>query len=387
MIEGARRKYEAALSGIAAAGKGGRHNKLFPAAVLGVYARISQEQIVEDIFGAGGYREIERGEIRHAVRDAVRRATVYDVDGSASGGNWVRRFPKAERAPKTLRQHCEDEARKATPGERGFVRSMIAAGSGRPTPSPSATVDGLERDGYGIRAADFVRVSPQRIPDTPAEQAAAQILLIGADWRWKVWAGHGYQARNAAAVRYADEWADYLRHGGEIPPLVCANQVSGLPSGGGSFRCDETVAAFRHVRIEFDELPLPLQAAFWLGVWRSRSLPLRCVTFSGGKSLHALLRIEECPDRVPGANGGHPVRETANAADLDFYRRQWGALARALATDPDAALRCDINAPNPSSMIRLGGHLRTEYKGGRHAPTWQRLLFMLPPDMENDQIF
>lgn len=385
-IDGARRKYEAALENLARTGRGNRHHQLYPAAILGLYARLDADQIESDLFDAGGYRNADRGEIRETIRKAERETTVDPLetfDGQASY-----RRPRPRQREQTIKEYCTDQAKAATQGERAFVRAMIAAGSDKPQPAKWATVADLERDGYGIRAADIMHASPQMIPATPSEQAAAQIMLMGADWRWKVWAGDGYQAKNPATVRDAFELADAWRNGERVPPLACINQVTGDAGRGGSYRNDETVAVWRHVRIEFDDLPLPLQAAFWLGAWRTHALPVRAVTFSGGKSLHALLRIEECPDRVPGTQpSGQHVREISNAADMDFYRRQWGILARAIASDPDAALRCDLNAPNPSSMIRLAGHLRTDYKGGRHAPTWQRLLFITQPDLENDQIF
>lgn len=385
-IDGARRKYEAALARLATAGRGNRHHQLYPAAILGLYARLGAEQIETDLFDAGGYGPGDRGEIRETIRKAEREATidpVGDFDGDAAY-----RRPAPRPRELTIKAYCAEQAAAATPAERAFVRSMIAAGADKPQPTQGATAADMERDGYGRRAADLIAASPEPIPSTPGEQAAAQILLMGADWRWPVWAGDGNQAKNPAAVRDAAEWADAFRKGERVPPLACINQVTGEAAHGGTFRNDSTVAAWRHIRIEFDDLPLSLQAAFWLGAWRTQALPIRAVTFSGGKSLHALLRIEECPDRVPGTQpNGQPVRETSNAADLDFYRRQWGTVARALSSDPEAALRCDLNAPNPSSMMRLAGHLRTDYKGGRHAPTWQRLLLITPPDLENDQLF
>ncbi len=95
-----------------------------------------------------------------------------------------------------------------------------------------------------------------------------------------------------------------------------------------STTADANVARCDHVLIEFDGLPLEDQAAFWAGIHEPR---LRTLTFSGGKSIHALLFV-----------GDMPWEEAVST----FRDRRYGPLG------------VDVKVFTPSRRARLAGGVR-----------------------------
>lgn len=71
-------------------------------------------------------------------------------------------------------------------------------------------------------------------------------------------------------------------------PLFCINPLTGEPNDKNSFRSDDNVKELRYVLLESDKLPLGQQVALIKGL----KLPVLSLTFSGGKSLHALVRAD-----------------------------------------------------------------------------------------------
>jgi hypothetical protein len=150
-------------------------------------------------------------------------------------------------------------------------------------------------------------------------------------------------------VRPRDEWIARFMGGESIPPLLCVNPLKpegGQTAGGKpSPRCDSAVAVFRHAVAEFDGMPLAEQFAFWKG-WGLDAVT--AVTFSGSKSLHALLRVD-CADR----------EEWEKSVKGGLFRRVL------------VPLGCDRACANPARLSRLAGARRAE-RGG----AVQKLLFV-----------
>ncbi len=150
-------------------------------------------------------------------------------------------------------------------------------------------------------------------------------------------------------VRPRDEWISRFMAGNTIPPLFCVNPLKpegGVTTGGKpSPRCDTAVAVFRHAVAEFDGMPLADQFAFWMG-WGLDAVT--AVTFSGSKSLHALLRVD--------------------AANREEWEKsvKGGLFRRVL-----VPLGCDRACVNPARLSRLAGARRAD-KGG----AVQKLLFV-----------
>lgn len=114
-----------------------------------------------------------------------------------------------------------------------------------------------------------------------------------------------------------------------------------------------TVAAFTHVLMEFDDMPLADQCAFWYGALTLYQLPVAALVYSGGKSIHGVVR--------------------ADCADADGWRRAVDMARRTFATSPNPSMRLDVQSLSlPIAGARLAGCVRSDT--GRA----QRLLYLAP---------
>lgn len=95
-------------------------------------------------------------------------------------------------------------------------------------------------------------------------------------------------------IKTRDEWLDDIRAGRKLPgDVIFPNVFSGAANADGSYITAESLADFPFVSLEFDNLPLELQFAFWRGFLQASPLAprLASITHSGNKSLHALLYV------------------------------------------------------------------------------------------------
>ena len=132
------------------------------------------------------------------------------------------------------------------------------------------------------------------------------------------------------------------------------NDVTGEPvkneKGEDSYGLEACLNHCRYAVVEFDAMPLPVQAAFWLGVIRQKKLPVRSLVYSGSKSIHGLLFLKDTED----------------------FKAQWNLLKEALCSDDDKTYRCDAACSNPGRLTRFPGAIRRE-TGKR-----QQLLYLHP---------
>lgn len=99
---------------------------------------------------------------------------------------------------------------------------------------------------------------------------------------------------DAGRTRLFEEWMEIIEKAGgdwaavpganDLGTYICLNPLKGRDGG----RKNSEVAAYRHVLVEFDEIP---QAEQWALLQSSR-LPLTAVIDSGGKSVHGWVRID-----------------------------------------------------------------------------------------------
>jgi hypothetical protein len=111
------------------------------------------------------------------------------------------------------------------------------------------------------------------------------------------------------------------------------------------------VCSFRYAVVEFDILSKPEQFAFWYSIITKKLLDVAVLLDSGGKSLHAWVRVN-LQDRA--------------AWDHEIGNRFYGEQGVMTVMGADRACR------NPSRLSRLAGHYRAEKKN------WQALLYLNP---------
>lgn len=114
---------------------------------------------------------------------------------------------------------------------------------------------------------------------------------------------------------------------------------------------EKCLARFPLTLLEFDNLPLADQVRFWAGMVK-HDMPIVAIVYSGGKSLHGLIRVGATDERT-------------------WWRRCEDAKARYCA-DPEISYRADCQALRPAVGIRLAGAIRQDTRRE------QRLLYLAP---------
>ena len=300
-------KYRERLASLASM-KGRRNSSLLGLATLGVMAGLGDDRILAEVRAASGTPPLTDAEITHALRTAHKDTQAIDRNLSP---RWTPTKPK----PPPLFASAA-----------GYVGRMTARGA-------------------GATFATLSKSSPLAIPTDPKAQAAAFLLDLYADADLLFLGDKIDKGEIGKNILPAAGWQCAIGAGLPLPPLVIANPLTGAEGmtkeGKPSYRCGECVAAFRFALVEFDELPMEHQAAFWAGVITTGTLPLRSLVYSGGKSMHGLVEI--------GATG------------VDAWRRSIEKLLYAVA-NPNAHVkqRADRACKNPDRLTRLPGATRPD---------------------------
>ncbi len=230
------------------------------------------------------------------------------------------------------------------PGMAFTPRSIAPA---KPKPKPMTAAAFIAR-GDGATEADWHEASPLRLDWEPGPRDAAALLRCLYRPAERVFCGERYGG--GEGVRMAADWIAAFDDGRPVPPHFIPNPLTGrehpLADGKPSRRGDSAVAGFLYAVAEFDGMDKASQLALW---WGFRSAPIVALIDSGGKSVHAILRVD-CETRA------------------DWEREVEGKLfPRVL-----VPLGCDPACRNEARLSRLPGHYRAE-KGA-----WQRLLYLNP---------
>ncbi len=316
--------YQHKLATLPKPGGNGCHSALLGVANLGIMAGLSQERILSDIrqsIPAGG-RTVPDSEIMAAIQRAAQDAGDHRT--------MQRPPPVRPMFPDPMKARLEFI-------EKGRALSGVSAAGDL----KSAFYDkSAVRLGSGSDASDAVLLLEN---------------LYAKDE--KVFIGKQYDGK--ASVRSVGEWISIMDQAAKAEqpaafPYLIINPLTGLvgltKGGKESYRADSCVAAYRFLLGEFDGLPLEDQLAFWAGF----PAPIAALTFSGGKSVHALIRVD-CADRAEW--------------EADVEQKLFGKILRPMGIDSSCR--------NEARLSRLPGHFRADKQ------QWQRLLYLNPrPSMK-----
>ena len=351
-----RGKYATALANLM---PGTRDANLVTVALHGRQAGMTPDELYDDIMeNAPGATRPNPSAVRRAIEHAARTVELGGVKDWAEKNRLAALTPYQFRREPTAAEKRE-AARKAVPPEmRGTVARLVI-------------------EGRGTTSKSLREMSPTAIPTAPAEQAAAHLNALGADWRWQTWAGTIGPTGKRGGIVAPCALADTIRAGlADIPTHVSLNPLTGkegrTKDGLPSYDCAATVAAFPFALLEFDAMPLADQCALFAALIRRKPGRVVSLCYSGGKSIHAVVLIPEAHDRrlktLPPTRG---LREDRNEIDDEKWRGEMDALVRLFASSDDPAERIDL-APtmNPAIHTRLAGAFRAD-KGKR-----QTLLYL-----------
>ncbi|MBR4353787.1 MAG: hypothetical protein IKP97_00620 [Kiritimatiellae bacterium] len=332
--------------------------------LYGRQAGMTPDELYADIMAnAPGATRPNPSAVRRAIEHAARTVELGGVkdwaekNRASAPATAYDRIWKAPKEPTAAEKR--EAARKAVPPEmRGTVARLVS-------------------EGRGATSKSLREMSPTAIPAAPAEQAAAHLNALGADWRWQTWAGTIGTTGKRGGIVTPCALADTIRAGlADIPTHVALNPLTGkeglTKDGLPSFDCADTVAAFPFALLEFDAMSLPDQCALFAALIRKKPGRVVSLVFSGGKSIHAVVLIHECHDRrLHTKTAVEPIREERTEADVEKWRGEMDALCRLFASSDNPAERIDL-APltNPAIHTRLAGAYRAD-KGRR-----QTLLYL-----------
>lgn len=298
---------------------GERNSRLLGIAYWGIEGGRSPDEVVREILAASGDPPLSETEVRRAVTKAAR-------DVQSDGKTYPRSGHSAPAYPR---------------------RSPASWEVGAPT-----LVSAMCKAGSDITPESFLAGSPVCLTSDPMEQTQAFLeRLWGANDH--LFIGEQYSpAVRGVTLRTRDEWLT-MPHA-ELGPQIMANPLTGLvgrtQDGKASLRSLECVAAYRYALIEFDAMPVKEQLAFWAGIIDQNVLPVASIVFSGGKSLHGLVRL--------------------NARDAQEWKSNWSDLERLLCSgQAPAEFRADAACKDATRQTRLPGVIRPD-TGKAQALLW-----------------
>ena len=317
-----RKAYEAALAdfrpGATWAGLEARQGK--PTFVFwGKAAGMSADEIIADAHAAG---------VRNRDADIRRAWKTAHPQGDRPQTNWTRTWKTKPNPPPTFPH---------------YVRDMVAAGGNEAT------------------SAGLLALSPFAVPKNERAQTVAFLrsMFDPADNLHIFRDDMPTTGKIGINLMPCRDWLARLERGDAIPgDLIVPNPFSGAEGktadGKKSYIAQSCLAHLPFVVIEFDSMPLKVQAAFWQGLLSTSPLAQKvaAITYSGGKSLHGLLHV--------------------GSDTLSCWQIACRQLRGLFAADSDPAFRADEQAMRPRTGTRLPGVRR--FNNGKH----QSLLYLNP---------
>jgi hypothetical protein len=288
----------------------GYHPALLGVATLGVMSGLSEEEIFSDLreHTDERARRVKDSEIMQAIEKAM-------GDGSSNtkkAGEHAAPIIRLPYTPAVFRRRLIESGRKFL--EQDFISASSMHLSGHPADDSLCVLDAF----YSANEYLFI-----------GNRFYKEVHLV-AKWR--------------ELLLDTKAAAEFVPHMEFIIPNPVTGQEHKTKDGRLSKRCDTAIKDYRFVVAEFDTISQSDQLAFWASV----PLPVAALIDSGGKSIHAWIKLSEV--FAPG----------------DWQQTVKDALYRQILVP----MGLDPACSNPARLSRFPGHYREE-KG-----RWQRLLYI-----------
>lgn len=214
-------------------------------------------------------------------------------------------------------------------------------------------------NGASAPEEDWLAISPVRIPQEPEQHAAALIEHLYKDGEFLCAViKHGQKpdgrtfpvggGKTGSRAQWLEMLATRTCPSGPAGTWWRINPVTQTGTGNDNSHRNEDVTAFRFVLVEHDKLPLDVQLAV-LCRFREFGLPIAALIRTGGKSIHAWVRLN-----------------ADSIEDYDVKIEQLLSITKPLGFDHNR---------NPSRLARIPGVQR---KLGAIGDGWQRLIYLNP---------
>lgn len=349
---GALQKFNNALKKLPQRGEG-LHVAILGAADLGVAAELSEDAIIEAISALD--RDFKPGEIEDAVAKAF-----ADAEDWRNGMCEVKPRSSMTKAAAAGRILAEDKERAAK-----LQAALIEKGGG--------SVDPFSPELRLMSNPQFELVpSIAGIPGSEHRRDMLVFLsLVFFNYADLLYVGNGREAKyyQSDHVKTVADWVIFFERElnaideeadpqeqyrkltvlGDRYPFFVINPVTGTPDEKGSLRSNASVKEYSYLVLESDSLPLDQQIPLVCGL----GLKPVSMTFSGGKSIHSLLKVVDVPR-------GEVVKDQAT----------WDAIVKKDFFAQVATLGFDKSTSNPARLSRLPGIFRPD-KG-----TFQSLIYI-----------
>lgn len=359
----------------------GRNPMLPTIALLGLGAGKTPQEIADAIANNCGYPPLAEREIRRAIEWAMGKHIDTRNTNITAFSVSVKKAEQAAVAP--------------TGEESSFVEDAISLVGEK-------TIEDLQN------------LSPcKTIGLTPQEQAMLYCATVFPDDRHYVFSCDEstiYRKRTFDTLKFPSILFKGISKGGKIPNFAIANQFTGEPSdqndiigsdfdsfkmlGKCSYACTATLATRRLALIEFDNMKdIETQARFWYSVITNGLIKgLRTLVFSGGKSIHALVRVKSeekvCRMKMPLPPGADELErdgfdyEFVYANDpAEVWKRERGKLSRITESSTDKMYRCDKACKDATRLTRFAGAVRIKKDGSK---VIQKLIWASGPQIDTD---
>lgn len=232
--------------------------------------------------------------------------------------------------------HNEAPRRSPKPKVAGRVRELIEAGQ------DVETEDALRAMSPVDIGADDNPMSSKAVCEIQLARLFAPADMV----RIRRSKDDNTKSQAGANLKTLGDWLSGDIHPAEFGEIVRVNPLTGKEGltrdGRASFDAQSCIAAYRHVVMEFDLMPWEQQIRFWAGFIRRSPLSerLTCLVYSGGKSIHGVLRVD-----------------APNESKWMEYKAK---LLSLYAADPDNHYRIDGQAMMPLTGCRLAGATRND---------------------------
>lgn len=327
-------KYKNALQNLPHRG-GGLHAALMGVCNYGAMANIPAPIMLSDIAATG--RQFKRREIEDAINKALNDAG--NTRGQYTCGQY------------TCGQYIKE---RITQNAKIIQEKLIAKG-------------GNSIDMFDVDMWEQSNPHPEGFPQiggmNGSEHRAGMMMLLSQLYHPNdiLYIGNGYEktGQQQAHLKTAAQWItffadklaaiqtetdeqkqrDCLYTLANQYPFFIVNPLSGNANENGSFRSDGNVKSFRYIVVESDTLPIEKQLALLNGL----ELSIVALTFTGGKSIHALIN-------VAAINQGKEIQSL----------EEWRNVVKENLFAQIAPLGFDPATSNPARLSRLPGIFRPD---------------------------